>query len=90
VRGTWLALATVGGLTGSSVNAGRCVVPQVVIATGIIGEDGTEEMLSEYLCDAPGCPNYASQAIGLSSERGIGLALCSEHARPIPLREADE
>lgn len=64
-------------------------MPQVVIATGIIGEDGTEEILSEYLCDVPGCPNYASQAIGLSSQRGIGLALCSEHARPIPLREGE-
>jgi hypothetical protein len=62
-------------------------VPQVEIATGIIGEDGKEEILFEYLCDAPGCPNYASQAIGLSTERGVGLALCSEHARPIPLRE---
>jgi len=65
-------------------------VPQVVIATGIMGEDGAEEILSEYLCDAPGCPNYASQAIGMSSERGIGLALCAEHARPTPLREDDD
>jgi hypothetical protein len=62
-------------------------MPQVVIATGIVGEDGTEEILSEYLCDAPGCPNYASHTIGFSPELGIGLALCSEHARPTPLRD---
>jgi hypothetical protein len=62
-------------------------VPQVVIATGIIGEDGNEEVLSEYLCDAPGCPNYASRVVGFSTELGVGLALCAEHARPTPLPE---
>ena len=56
-------------------------------ATGIIGDDGKEEVLSEYLCDYPARPNYASQAIGLSSARGIGLALLLEHARPTPLDE---
>ena len=39
-------------------------MPRVTIPTGIFGPDGREEELSEFLCDAPDCPNIATEAIG--------------------------
>jgi hypothetical protein len=55
-------------------------MPRVVIHTGVMGADGQEETLAEYMCDSPGCPNYAEQVIAFVRELGIGLAVCHEHA----------
>ena len=65
-------------------------MPQVVVASGIIGPDGCEDKLSEYLCDSPGCPNIASHVLGYIREIGAAIAVCDEHAGPrftLPLAE---
>lgn len=63
---------------------------RVVIATGIAGADGEEQKLSEYLCDCPNCPNYATEVVGFSRELGMALAVCSEHARHLRADENDD
>ncbi len=63
-------------------------MPQVIIATGFTDSDGRPETLSEYLCDYPDCPNYASQVIGFARELGMPTAVCAEHAKQ--LRDPDQ
>ena len=53
---------------------------RVSIATGFTAEDGREEILSEYQCDVPDCPNAAVQVMGVARELGRGFAVCAEHA----------
>ena len=53
---------------------------RVSIATGFTAEDGREEVLCEYLCDVPDCPNPAAQVMGFARELGGGFAVCAEHA----------
>ena len=60
-------------------------MPRVTIKTGILGPDGREEQLSEYLCDYPGCPNIATQSLGCVVELRIQAVVCDEHA---PKRQA--
>lgn len=55
-------------------------MPRVTIATGFTAEDGREETLDEYLCDAANCPNPAEHVIGFARELGGGYAVCAEHA----------
>jgi hypothetical protein len=55
-------------------------MPSVVVGTGLIGPDGQEEKLIEYLCDSPNCPNIATQMVGCVKEIHICVALCDEHA----------
>ena len=55
-------------------------MPHVSIATGFKTDDGREEILAEYLCDVPDCPNTATQVIGFARELGGGFAVCAEHA----------
>lgn len=57
-------------------------MPRVTIKTGILGPDGREEELAEFLCDAPGCPNIATQVLGFCRELRIFTAMCKEHAAP--------
>jgi hypothetical protein len=64
-------------------------VPSVTINTGFTGEDGREEVLSEYLCDCPGCPNSAVHVIGFARAFGGGFAVCSEHAKLLRKRGVD-
>ena len=40
------------------------IVPQIIIKTGFIRPDGQEEVLADYICDVPGCPNVATQVLG--------------------------
>jgi hypothetical protein len=54
-------------------------MPHVTIPTGIVGPDGREETLSEYLCDWPGCVNVATQVLGGSKELGRFFVTCDEH-----------
>ena len=55
-------------------------MPRVVIRTGFKRADGSEETLSEYLCDHPGCPNAAVEVLGVVRELKMSLAVCAEHA----------
>jgi len=55
-------------------------IPQVIIKTGLKTRDGCEELLSEYLCDHPDCPNIATQVLGCIREVGAVAAVCDEHA----------
>ena len=55
-------------------------MPRVTIRTGFFAADGREEELSEFLCDAPGCPNVATQVVGVIREIGLAVAVCEEHA----------
>jgi len=54
-------------------------IPQVTIKTGIIGPDGREEQLTEYICDYPGCPNIATHLLGVIVELRIRALVCDEH-----------
>lgn len=55
-------------------------IPQVTIKTGLTTPDGCEELLTEYLCDHPGCPNIAMHVLGCVKEIGAMAAVCDEHA----------
>ena len=57
-------------------------MPQITIKTGIIGPDGSEERLTEYLCDHPGCPNIATHVLGAVVELRLMAAVCDEHIPP--------
>ena len=55
-------------------------MPLVTLKTGFHAPDGREEVLSEYLCDMPGCANVATHAIACIKELGQSLITCQEHA----------
>jgi hypothetical protein len=55
-------------------------IPLVTIKTGIKTPDGHEEILSEYLCDYPGCPQIATRMLGCVVEIGAFAVVCEEHA----------
>jgi hypothetical protein len=54
-------------------------MPHVAIRTGIIGKDGTEVILQEYLCDRPGCPNVAEHVLGALIDLRAMAIVCREH-----------
>jgi hypothetical protein len=54
-------------------------IPYVTIRPGIIGPDGREEQLTEYICDHPGCSNIATHMLGAVVELRILAAVCDEH-----------
>jgi hypothetical protein len=56
-------------------------MPVVTIRTGVMAADGAEEIITEYLCDVPDCPNTAEHVMGWAREMGRGYALCAEHAK---------
>jgi hypothetical protein len=58
-------------------------MPVVTIRSGDAAEDGSEEVLREYLCDEPGCPNPAAHVLGCAREIGAGYAVCDDHAAGI-------
>jgi hypothetical protein len=62
------------------VSVGGFSIPQVAIKTGLKTADGREELLIEYLCDYPGCPNIATQVLGRAVELRLVAAACDEHA----------
>ena len=59
---------------------GEFSIPSVTIKTGLIDPYGREELLTEYLCDHPGCPNIATRVLGCIREVGAVAAVCDEHA----------
>lgn len=42
-------------------------------------EDGTEEVISEYICDEQDCPNPAVRIVGVVND--ATFVICAEHAR---------
>jgi hypothetical protein len=59
-------------------------MPRVTIRTGFETPDGNEEILSEYLCDWPGCANVAVRSLGCITEIRAMAAVCENH---LPSRE---
>jgi hypothetical protein len=55
-------------------------IPQVTIKTGLTTPEGRDEVLTEYFCDQPGCPNIATNVLGCVREVGMVAAVCDEHA----------
>jgi len=56
-------------------------MPLVTFRTGLPTPDGGEEILSEYLCDWPDCPNVAVHVLGCSRELRAVVVVCDEHFR---------
>jgi hypothetical protein len=48
--------------------------------TGFVAPDGNEEVLTEYLCDSPDCPNIATQVLGCVREFAMAVVVCDQHA----------
>jgi hypothetical protein len=59
-------------------------VPFVSITSGFEAPDGSEETLTEYLCDWPGCANRAVHWLGSVPGLGVAAAVCDEHRTPLP------
>ena len=59
-------------------------MPQVTIKTGFTTSDGSEEELTEYLCDYPECPNIATHVLGVLTELRLIAVACDEHAPKPP------
>ena len=59
---------------------------QVTIKTGLTTPDGREEVLTEYLCDYPDCPNFATRVIGCLIELHLTSAVCEVHAAKLRVR----
>jgi hypothetical protein len=55
-------------------------MPRVTIRTGMIGADGQEVILTDYLCDWPDCANVAEHLAGFVRELALVSVLCREHA----------
>ena len=62
------------------IRLGDASIPQVTIKTGLTTPDGGEELLAEYFCDHPGCPNIATQVLGCVVELRAVAIVCDEHA----------
>jgi hypothetical protein len=54
-------------------------VPRITIKSGVVGADGREEQLAEYLCDVPDCPNIATHVLGCVPHLGLFSVVCREH-----------
>jgi hypothetical protein len=54
-------------------------VPLVNIRTGFIAADGSEEVLTQYLCDCPDCPNPAVYHLGCIPELRAMAVVCEKH-----------
>jgi len=54
-------------------------MPWISIKTGLTAPDGSEETLSEYICDYPGCPNVATHILGCIVELRVFASVCDEH-----------
>lgn len=55
-------------------------MPNISVGSGVVGTDGQEERITEYLCDSPNCPNIATHMVGCVTEIRFCIALCDEHA----------
>jgi len=58
-------------------------MPQVTIKTGFLTATNEEEVLTDYLCDWPGCANVAVHVLGCVKEIASVAAVCEEHLATI-------
>jgi hypothetical protein len=63
------------------------VMPQVTIKIAFDAPNHDPEVLSEYLCDWPGCANVAVHVLGCVKEIGAVAAVCDEHAAALEARK---
>jgi hypothetical protein len=61
-------------------------MPQVVLRTGVTGADGREEILTEYMCDWPDCPNVAVHVLGVVRDLRACTAVCDAHLASLDAR----
>jgi hypothetical protein len=59
---------------------GVVIMCRITIKTGLTAPDGNEEQLTEYLCDYPDCPNFATRVLGCLVELRLMAAVCDMHA----------
>jgi hypothetical protein len=52
----------------------------VTLRTGIPTADGHEEVLREYMCDWPDCPNMGVRLLGSIAALRAVVMVCEEHA----------
>lgn len=64
-------------------------MPRVTLRTEV-GPSGEEDVLQEYVCDWPDCPNVAVHVVGVVKELGILSVVCEEHAPKFTRRAADD
>jgi hypothetical protein len=64
-------------------------MPCVAIKTGVIGADGQEVVLTEYLCDWPDCANVAEHVVGVVRDVAMAYAVCPEHAGMVQNRASN-
>jgi hypothetical protein len=65
-------------------------MPWVTIRTGVVGTDGRETILREYLCDwSAGCANVAEHVLATARDVGLVCAVCSEHAAMVGNRTSE-
>ena len=64
-------------------------MPKVTLRTGFTGPDGAEEVLTEYMCDWPDCPNVAVHVIGVVRELRMMCVFCDQHAAEVRARSAN-
>jgi hypothetical protein len=57
-------------------------MPRVTFKTGFTKPDGGEEVLTEYLCDSPGCPKVGVHLLGFIRELRLLAIVCEEHLPP--------
>jgi hypothetical protein len=57
-------------------------MPRVTMHTGFPAPDGGEEILTEYLCDWPGCANVGVNPLGCIAELRAAAVVCEEHTPP--------
>ncbi len=65
-------------------------MPLVIIKTGFLGEDGRDEIFSEYLCDWPDCGKLAEHVLGVARDLGSVSMVCNEHAPKPPNNSVDQ
>ena len=58
----------------------KIAMPWVTIKTGIVGVDGQETVLTEYLCDWPDCSRVAEHVVSAVRAVAMSFAVCPEHA----------
>jgi hypothetical protein len=64
-------------------------MPRITLRT-VVSADGTEDTLTEYICDWPDCPNIAEHVVGAIRELRQFAALCPEHARKLAERSTPD
>jgi hypothetical protein len=58
-------------------------MPFVTIKSGFLKPDGAEEVLREYVCDWPNCPNIGLYPLGVITEIRAFAVVCEEHKAQI-------